>query len=125
MFIPDPDFCPSQIPSPGFQKQQQKIGLKKNVYLFISHKIENYFIFELVKNKSWANSLRIIELFTQKLALPVCSQKYRFGIRDPEVTYSGSHIRGKNGSWIRSHNTVKKQNSVNVIQKSEKFAEVY
>jgi hypothetical protein len=64
--------------------------------------------------------------------------KYRFGIRDPKVTYSGSRYPGsktdpgsgvKNGSRIRIRNTVKKlpdfervffftQNSVNVIQKS-------
>ncbi len=32
----------------------------------------------------WANFQRIIELFTQKLSLS--SQKYGFGIRDPEKT---------------------------------------
>jgi hypothetical protein len=48
MFIPDPDFCPSQIPDLGswIQKQLQKRGVKKY------HKIENYFIFELVKLKN-------------------------------------------------------------------------
>jgi hypothetical protein len=52
----------------------------------------NYFIFEKLKKKSWANFQRIIELFTQKLSLS--SQKYGFGIRDPEKTYSGSRIQG-------------------------------
>jgi hypothetical protein len=55
MFIPDPDFYPSRI-----QKQEQKRGIEKNLvsYLFCSHKfhkIENYFIFEMLKKKIWAN----------------------------------------------------------------------
>jgi hypothetical protein len=45
------------------------------------HKIENYFILEMLKKKIWANFQRIIELFTQKLS--VSSQKYGFEIRDP------------------------------------------
>jgi hypothetical protein len=45
------------------------------------HNIENYFSFEVLKKKIWANFQRIIELFTQKLSLS--SQKYGFGIRDP------------------------------------------
>jgi hypothetical protein len=31
------------------------------------HKIENYFIFEMLKGKIWANFQRIIELFNQKV----------------------------------------------------------
>jgi hypothetical protein len=37
---------------------------------FCSHKfykIENYFIFGMLKKKMWANFQRIIELFTQKI----------------------------------------------------------
>ncbi len=59
---------------PGFQiqKRQQKRGMEKNLlsYLFCSlkfHLIENYFIFEMLKKKNWANFQRIIELFTQKI----------------------------------------------------------
>ncbi len=37
----------------------------------------------------WSKFQKIIELFTQK-----SSQKYGFGIRDPEQTYSGSRIHG-------------------------------
>jgi hypothetical protein len=55
----------------------------------------------VLKTKIWANFQRIIELFTQK---------YGFGIRDPEKTYSGSGIRKKPildpGSRIRIRNTV-------------------
>jgi hypothetical protein len=34
----------------------------------IFHKIENYFIFEMLKKIIWANFQRIIERFTQKIA---------------------------------------------------------
>ncbi len=63
----------SRISDPGsqIQKQQQKRGVKKNLLhtFFCSHKchkIENYFIFEMLKKKIWASFQRIIELFTQK-----------------------------------------------------------
>jgi hypothetical protein len=63
MFIPDPR-----------SKNSKKRGMKKVCCptLFCGHKhhkIENYLIFELTKNKFWANLERIIELFTQKLSL--------------------------------------------------------
>jgi hypothetical protein len=68
--IPDPDFYPSRIADLGsrIQKQQQK------------------------KKKIWANFQRIIELLPKRLSLSY--QKYGFGIRDPEKTYSGSQIQG-------------------------------
>jgi hypothetical protein len=46
------------------------------------HKIANYFSFELLKKKIWANFQRIIELFNQ---LSISSQKYglRSRIQDP------------------------------------------
>jgi hypothetical protein len=51
MFIPD--FCPSQIPDleSRIQKLQERGGINLLSYLFCSnkyHKIENYFIFELI-----------------------------------------------------------------------------
>jgi hypothetical protein len=49
-------------------------------------------VFELLRKKIWANFQKIIELFVQKSSLR--SQKYGFGIRDPEKTYSGSRIQG-------------------------------
>jgi hypothetical protein len=75
MFIPDPDFYPSRIPDPRSRipdpKQQQKRGVKKNLSYFLCshkfHKNENYFSFEVLKKKIWANFQRIIELFTQKI----------------------------------------------------------
>jgi hypothetical protein len=45
-------------------------------------KIENYFIFKMLKKKIWANFQRIIELFTQKIVTKL--SKYGFEIRDPE-----------------------------------------
>jgi hypothetical protein len=77
--IPDPDFYPSWIP-----------GEKKNCChtLFCSHKFhktENYFMFELLKKKIWANFQRIIEIFMQKIVIKLSSR-----IRDP-----GSEIRKK------------------------------
>ncbi len=68
MFIPDPGFYPSRI-----QKRNKREGWKKGATTYFCshkyHKIENYFIFEQVKNKIWANLQRILELFTQKLSL--------------------------------------------------------
>jgi hypothetical protein len=111
--IPDPDFYPSRIPDLGsrIQKQHQKRGVKKNCChtLFSSHKFhktENYYVFELLKKKIWANFQRIIELFMQKIVIKL--SKIWFWdpgskIRDPEKTYSGS--RGQKGTGSRIRNT--------------------
>jgi hypothetical protein len=62
MFIPDPDFYPSRTPALGLgtriQKQQQKRGVKKiSCHTFFCshkfHKIENYFIFGMLKEKKF------------------------------------------------------------------------
>jgi hypothetical protein len=57
----------------------------------------------MLKKKMWANFQRIIEHFPQKFSLS--SQKYGFGIRDPEKTYSGSRGQKGTGSRIRIRNT--------------------
>jgi hypothetical protein len=83
MFTLAPDIYPSWIPVPGFNNSNKREGNKLVVLLFCGHKylkIVKYFIFELVKKKFIASSLRIIVLFTQKLSL--ISQKYGVGIRD-------------------------------------------
>jgi hypothetical protein len=74
MFITDPDFCPSRIPDLGSKNSNKREGLKKIFFLpfFVATnftKIENYFIFELVKKKIWAHLQRIKELFTQKIVI--------------------------------------------------------
>ncbi len=75
--------------------------MKKNLlYFFCSHKfhkIEYYVIFEMLKNKIWANFQRIVEVFTQKM-FNMISNIWVWDpgseIRDPEKTYSGSQIQG-------------------------------
>ncbi len=74
------------VPDPGSKNSNERTGVKKNLlsYLFfgaINFPKLNYFIFEMLKKKIWANFQRITELFIQKLSLS--SQKYGFGIRDP------------------------------------------
>jgi hypothetical protein len=104
MFIPDPDFYPSRIPDPGSRipdpkKAMKDIGEKKFVSYLVFGVINftklNYFIFEMLKKKIWANFQRIIGLYTQKLSLS--SQKYGFGIRDPRsgIRDPASGIREK------------------------------
>jgi hypothetical protein len=78
--IPDPDFYPSRIPDP---KTAIKDNGEKNLlsYLFfgvINFTKLNYFIFEMLKKKMWANFQRIIELLPKKWSLN--SQKCGFGI---------------------------------------------
>jgi hypothetical protein len=67
-------FNPSRIPDLGsrIQNQQQKRGVKKiSCHNFLCshkfHKIANYFSFEVLKKKIWADFQRIIKLFTQKI----------------------------------------------------------
>jgi len=60
-------------PGSRIKKQQQKRGEKKICYAFLCshkfHKTEHYFSFEMLKIKICANFQRIIELFTQKIAV--------------------------------------------------------
>ncbi len=74
------------------------IGEKNLLYLFygvINFTKLNYFIFEMLKKKIWANFQRIIELFTQKI-VPKLSKIWVWDpgseIWDPEKTYSGFRI---------------------------------
>jgi hypothetical protein len=93
----------SRIPDPktATEERSEKIFFVIPTFLCSHkfHKIENYFSFEVLNKKIWANFQRIIELFTQKIV--ISSQKDGFGIRDPrsgirelEKTYSGSRIQG-------------------------------
>ncbi len=74
--IPDPDFYPGSwflpIPDPGCKNSNKREGWKKICcHNFLCshkfHKIANYFSFEVLKKKIWANFQRIIELFTPKI----------------------------------------------------------
>ncbi len=63
----------------------------------------NYFIFEMLKKKIWANFQRIIELFKQKIVNKL-SKIWVWDpgaeIRDPEKTYFGSQIQGSKRHMI-------------------------
>ncbi len=82
MFIPDP-------------KTTKHRGKKNCCQTFLcshkSHKFENYFSFVMLKKK-------VIGLFTQKMSLR--SQKYGFGIWDPEKNIS--RIQGSKRHRIRN-----------------------
>jgi hypothetical protein len=117
--IPDPDFYPSRIPDPKTATKER--GEKKIVVIpFCSHKfhkIKNYFIFEMLKEKIWANFQIIIEFLHKKLSLS--SKKYGFKnryprsrIRDPEKTYPGSRGHKGTGSRIRIRNTGPSEHSL-------------
>ncbi len=115
MFIPDPGswFLPILDPGSRIQKQQWKTLVKKNLlsYLFfgvINFTKLNYFIFEMLKKKIWANFLSIIELFTQKIV----SNLSKIWVWDPgpgknliRIPDPGSRGQKGTGSRIRIRNT--------------------
>ncbi len=114
MFFPDPGSWFLPIPNPGSKNSNKREGRKKICgHNFLCshkfHKIANYFSFEVLKKKIWANFQRIIELFTQKIVTKLSniwiwdpgSGKNLFLIPDPGVKKAPDP-----GSWIRIRNTV-------------------
>ena len=103
LLIPNPG---SRISDPGSRIPDAKIATKERgeknfclTFLFSlkCHKIEQYFSFEVLKKKIWANFQRIIELFTKKIVkklFKIWSWDPGSEIRDPEKTHSGSRIQG-------------------------------
>ncbi len=98
MFIPDPGSWFLPIPDPGSKNSNKRQGWKKICcHNFLCshkfHKIANYFSFEVLKKKIWANFQRFIELFTQKIVNKLSkiwvwdpgSGKNLFHILDPGV----------------------------------------
>ncbi len=104
--IPDTDFYPSRIPDTKATAKER--GGKKFVVIptfFCSHKfhiIENYFVFEMLKKKIWANFQRIIGFLTQKIVTKLSkiwvwdpgfriqgSKKHRIPNPDPQHWYPG------------------------------------
>ncbi len=69
MFIPDPDFYPSQISDPGSNKSNKKRGRGKNYLICNKHKFHKWKIILFFNRyrKVKANWQRIIVLFTQKI----------------------------------------------------------
>ncbi len=96
--IPDPG---SRIPDPKTATKEREGWKKICCHNFLCsdkfHKIANYFSFEVLKKKIWANFQRIIELLTQKIVNKL-SKIWVWDpgseIRDPGKTYSGSRIQG-------------------------------
>ncbi len=88
MFIPDPDFYPFRIPDPKTATKER--GEKK--ISCHSHKLKNWKLFKLwnAEENNLGQFSKNYRIFTQKLSQS--SQKYGFGIRDPEKTYSVSRI---------------------------------
>jgi hypothetical protein len=86
----------SLISDPGSKNSNKREGRNKICChtCFCSHKfhkIENYFIFEILKKKNWASFQRIIELFTQKFT----TELSKIWVWNP-----GSGIKTYSGSWI-------------------------
>jgi hypothetical protein len=105
MFIPDPGSLFLPIPDPGSRIPDPKTATKerggkkldvKPFYVATKfNKIVNYFSFEVLKKRIWANFQRIIELFTKKIVkklFKIWSLDPGSEIRDPEKTHSGSRI---------------------------------
>ncbi len=99
--VADPG-CLSRIlifthPGSQIQKQQQKRGVKKNLmsYLFVQPQISQnctFFQFRSAKEKKFGPIFKELQNFLPK-KMSLSSQKYGFGIRDPEKTYSGSGVK--------------------------------
>ncbi len=103
--IPDPEFYPSRIPDPWSGIPDPKTATKESgekiffCHTFLCshkfHKIVNYFSFEVLKKKIWANFKRIVELFTQKIV----TKLLKIWVWDPGVKKApdpGSRIRIRN-----------------------------
>jgi hypothetical protein len=119
--IQDPDFYPSGITDLASRFPKLKSATKERAekkikfsYLFCRHKfhkIESYFIFEMLKKEIWASFQRIAEVFTQKSVTKLSkiwvwdpgveiqdpgSGKNLFRILDPGSKSTGSRIRIRN-----------------------------
>ncbi len=81
----------SRIPNPGSKNSNKREGWKKiSCHTFLCsnkfHKIVNYFSFEVLKKKIWANFKRIIEFFTQKIVTKLS----KIWVWDPGSLIQGS-----------------------------------
>jgi hypothetical protein len=103
----------SRIPDPKTATKER--GEKKFVVItfYVAtnfHKIANYFSFEVLKKKIWANFQRIIELFTHKIVNKLSKiwvWDPRSGIRKKPIPDPGSRGQKGTGSLIRIRNTDK------------------
>jgi len=119
MFIPDPGSWFLPIPDPGSRildpkKGTKERGEKKFFHTILCshkfHKIDNYFSFEVLREKIWVNFLRILELFTQKVVTKLSKiwlWDPRSGIRKKTIPDPGSRGQKGTGSRIRIRITVR------------------
>ncbi len=88
-------FLPSD---PGSKKSTKERGEKKLVaipfYLATNFTIVNYFSFEVLKKKIWANFQGIIELFIKKIVKALKNMVLGSGIRKKPIPDPGSRIQG-------------------------------
>jgi hypothetical protein len=111
MFIPDPGSWFLPIPDPGSripdpktatkERGKKKLNVKPFYVATKFNKIVNYFSFEVLKKKIWANFQRILPKKLSK-----SSSKYGLGIRDPRSGIRKKPIpdpgsRGQKGTGSR------------------------
>ena len=119
MFIPDPGSWFLPIPDPGSRILDPKKATKERGENFFFHtflcshkfhKIDNYFSFEVLREKFWVNFQRILEHFTQKVVTKLSKiwlWDPRSGIRKKTIPDPGSRGQKGTGSRIRIRNTVR------------------
>ncbi len=90
-------------PGSRIQKQQQKRGVQKNCVIpfYVATNFSKLKIILVLKcwRKKFGPIFKELWNFLPK-KLSLSSQKYGFGIRDPEKTYSGSRIQGSKRQGI-------------------------
>ncbi len=109
MFIPDPGSWFLPIPDPGSKNSNKRERWKKICcHTFLCshkfHKIVNYFSFEVLKKKIWANFQRIIEPFIKKIVkklLKIWSWDPGSEIRKKPIPDPGSRIQGSKSTQSR------------------------
>ena len=87
----------SQIPDLGswIQKQQQKRGVKKiSCHTFHLTKLKIILFLKRWRKKCGPIFKELLNFLVLPKRLSLSSQKYGFGIRDPEKTFSGFRIQG-------------------------------
>ncbi len=83
-FIPNPGSWFSSIPDPESNNNKKRRGKFMCPTFFVAKNFTKLKKKILNRKKNWANWQRIYEFFIQKNATVLNSQKYGFGIRDPE-----------------------------------------
>ncbi len=105
------------IPDPGSKNSNKREGWKKICYhtffcIHKFHKIEYFFIFEMLKKKIWAIFKELLKFLP--ITFSLSSLKYGFGIRDWDpgsgknlfwIPDPGSRGQKDTGSRIRIRNT--------------------